>query len=103
MDTEKLTKVLVTGIDRQDIAHFVWVNDERLVFQMDNEGDEGYGLFAVDRDGGRATFLPQVWEQLPQPADFLFQLKRKAGLPGDFWHDGLRLQRYSVAKFQENA
>lgn len=51
----------------------------------------------------RSTFLPQVWEQLPQPADFLFQLKRKAGLPGDFWHDGLRLQRYSVAKFQENA
>lgn len=32
----------------------------------------------------RSTFLPQVWEQLPGPQDFMSQLKRKAGLPGDF-------------------
>jgi AmmeMemoRadiSam system protein A len=51
----------------------------------------------------RSTFLPQVWDQLPQPAEFLFQLKRKAGLPGDFWHPALSLQRYTVAKFKENA
>lgn len=51
----------------------------------------------------RSTFLPQVWDQLPGPKDFLSQLKRKAGLPGDFWHNGLRLRRYSVDKFQEAA
>lgn len=49
----------------------------------------------------RSTFLPQVWDQLPGPKDFLSQLKRKAGLPGDFWHERLRLQRYTVDKFQE--
>ena len=51
----------------------------------------------------RSTFLPQVWDQLPGPKDFMSQLKRKAGLPGDFWHERLRLQRYSVDKFQEAA
>lgn len=51
----------------------------------------------------RSTFLPQVWEQLADPRDFLSQLKRKAGLPGDFWHPSISLQRYTVAKFKESA
>ena len=51
----------------------------------------------------RSTFLPQVWEQLPEPAAFLAQLKRKAGLPADFWSEGVRLSRYSVTKWKEAA
>lgn len=49
----------------------------------------------------RATFLPQVWEDLPQPQRFLAHLKRKAGLPEDFWSDDIRLSRYTVQKFKE--
>lgn len=49
----------------------------------------------------RATFLPQVWEQLPEPRSFLAALKQKAGLPGEFWSAELRLARYGVAKFEE--
>lgn len=51
----------------------------------------------------RGTFLPQVWESLPRPADFLAQLRRKAGLPADFWDDGIRLARYTVHKWKEMA
>jgi MEMO1 family protein len=51
--------------------------------------------------GRRATFLPQVWEQLPSPAAFLRALKLKAGLPPDFWAEDLRLARYEVRKFAE--
>lgn len=51
----------------------------------------------------RATFLPQVWEQLPAPAVFLAQLKRKAGLPTHFWSPDLRLQRFTVHKWKEPA
>lgn len=51
--------------------------------------------------GGRATFLPQVWEQLPDPRQFLAQLKRKAGLPADFWGPDVRLLTYPVEKFHE--
>lgn len=49
----------------------------------------------------RATFLPQVWEDLTQPQRFLSHLKRKAGLPEDFWSDDIRLSRYTVQKFRE--
>lgn len=50
----------------------------------------------------RSTFLPQVWEQLPAPDAFMAQLKRKAGLPADFWAEEVRLQRYTVAKWKES-
>ncbi len=49
----------------------------------------------------RATFLPQVWEQLPEPREFLAALKHKAGLPSEFWSADVVLSRYSVAKFTE--
>lgn len=49
----------------------------------------------------RSTFLPQVWEQLPEPAEFLAHLKRKAGLPADFWSEQVRLSRYTVNKWKE--
>lgn len=49
----------------------------------------------------RSTFLPQVWEQLPEPAEFMAHLKYKAGLPPHFWAEGVRLSRYTVAKWKE--
>jgi AmmeMemoRadiSam system protein A len=50
----------------------------------------------------RGTFLPQVWEQLPLAQDFMMRLKRKAGLPHDFWAQDIRLYRYSVSKWTES-
>jgi len=49
----------------------------------------------------RSTFLPQVWEQLPQPQQFMAHLKNKAGLPVDFWSPEVKLSRYSVEKWKE--
>ncbi len=57
----------------------------------------------LEHGAQRSTFLPQVWSQLPRPAEFLAQLKRKAGLPGDFWADGVRLSRYTVRHWTEAA
>jgi AmmeMemoRadiSam system protein A len=55
------------------------------------------------RKGGcSATFLPQVWEQLPEPADFLSFLCRKACLPADCWRcDHPEILVYQVQKFKE--
>ena len=47
----------------------------------------------------RATFLPAVWESLPDPYLFLAQLKHKAGLPLDFWSPELRVERYTTEYF----
>jgi uncharacterized protein len=44
----------------------------------------------------RATFLPSVWENLPNPHQFLQQLKQKAGLPVNYWTDTLKFQRYTT-------
>lgn len=49
----------------------------------------------------RSTFLPQVWEDLAQPRQFLAMLRRKAGLPDDFWEEGVKLSRYTVTKWSE--
>ena len=56
------------------------------------------GLIMEER-GQRGTFLPSVWESLPQPVDFLRQLKRKAGLPESYWSDTLRVWRYTTETF----
>jgi AmmeMemoRadiSam system protein A len=50
----------------------------------------------------RSTFLPQVWESLAQPRQFLGMLRRKAGLPEDFWAEGIKLSRYTVTKWSES-
>ena len=55
----------------------------------------------LDWRGRRATFLPQVWSALPDPADFLRELKRKAGLAADFWAADLSLSTYRVRKWSE--
>lgn len=50
----------------------------------------------------QATFLPQVWEQLPDVKDFLVQLCNKAGLNGDAWkRERLDVSTYQVQAFHE--
>jgi AmmeMemoRadiSam system protein A len=72
--------------------------DEEDALAQLNAGVDGVVLeYGVHR----GTFLPQVWEQLPHPRQFMAHLKRKAGLPVDFWAKGLRLSRYHVAKWRE--
>jgi len=51
--------------------------------------------------GRRATFLPQVWAQLPQPRGFMQALLQKAGLPLDFWASDIQLWRYQATAFEE--
>jgi AmmeMemoRadiSam system protein A len=55
----------------------------------------GYGFYS-------ATFLPQVWEELPEAEDFLSHLCQKAKLEPNTWkHEKLEIQTYNVAKFKE--
>lgn len=56
----------------------------------------------IEQGQSSATFLPQVWEQLPQPAQFLSHLCAKAGLAPSAWKDGrLAVQTYQVQSFAE--
>ncbi len=53
------------------------------------------GLILEDL-GRKGTFLPSVWESLPEPADFIRHLKNKAGLSSSHWSPSLKIQRYTV-------
>jgi AmmeMemoRadiSam system protein A len=56
------------------------------------------GLILQEHDF-RSTFLPSVWKSLPDPAQFLGHLKRKAGLPTDYWSASIRIWRYTTESF----
>ena len=56
----------------------------------------------ISKGLNRATFLPQVWKQLPRPNDFLDHLCMKAGLPANTWQsETLDVQTYQVISFEE--
>jgi uncharacterized protein len=59
----------------------------------------GIDGLTLEDDARRATFLPSVWNDLPDPADFLQHLKRKAGWPVHYWAPTLRAYRYTTQVF----
>ncbi len=59
------------------------------------------GLLLEDR-GHRSTFLPQVWEKIASPSEFLDQLCLKAGLDAGYWSGTLRFHRYHTLSFAES-
>jgi len=61
------------------------------------------GVIVSNDIGQRATFLPQVWEQLPDIEMFLQQLKSKAGLAVDRDDSQLHYAIYQVEKITETA
>ncbi len=54
----------------------------------------GVDGLVLEEDGHGATFLPAVWQQLPDPESFVAQLERKAGLRPGSWSPARRLFRY---------
>jgi hypothetical protein len=53
------------------------------------------GLILIEQ-GLRGTFLPAVWESLPNPHEFLRHLKMKAGLAPNYWSETIRIERYTA-------
>lgn len=56
------------------------------------------GLILADGEH-RATFLPQVWEELQDVDSFLAHLKQKAGLSPDHWSETIQFSRYAAESF----
>jgi MEMO1 family protein len=72
--------------------------DESDLLAQIRQGEDG---LILECDGRRATFLPQVWESIPDKRQFLAELARKAGLPGDVRLSRCRVWRYKVTKWKE--
>jgi len=94
-------------LDRTEIGVSILTEPQPLVFR---DGQDLIKKFRAHVDGviirkghASATFLPQVWEQLPRPEDFLTHLCMKAGLPSDAWKNSeLEVLTYQVQYFEEN-
>jgi len=70
-------------------------NDAELL-EVLRPGIDGLILQAGAR---RTTFLPAVWEQLPDPQQFIRHLKLKAGWPADFWPPDMQVWLYTTESF----
>lgn len=70
--------------------------DEVDLLAQIRAGEDG---LIVEADGRRGTFLPQVWEGLPDKRVFLKELLKKAGLPDDTRLTRCKLSRYRVMKW----
>lgn len=102
----RFAPLTLAELDHTEVEVSVLSPTERLQF---NDEAEARAVLHPGTDGVvlsfrhfRSTFLPQVWEQLPTTGEFLAQLKRKAGLPADFWHDDVQLSRYTVQKWKDS-
>lgn len=70
-----------------------FTSQEDLISQMVAGKD---GLILEEGHNYRGTFLPSVWDSLPDPVHFLSQLKQKAGLAPDYWSETIRIYRYTT-------
>lgn len=76
----------------------ITVADEADLLDRLQPGIDGLVIVA---EGRQATFLPKVWETLPEPEQFLAALKSKCGLAETYWSDRLEFRRYRTASYAE--
>ncbi|MGA1529843.1 MAG: AmmeMemoRadiSam system protein A [Kiritimatiellia bacterium] len=73
------------------------INDEDDLVRQLRPGVDG---LILEKGSRRATFLPSVWEDLPDPRSFIRQLKLKAGWSPDYWSDSIMCSRYQTVHIQ---
>lgn len=71
-------------------------SEQSLIDQL-RPGEDG---LILEEGFRRGTFLPSVWESLPEPRQFLRHLKQKAGLPPTYWSDTVKVSRYGTEMFK---
>jgi len=72
------------------------VTSEQELLDNLHPGEDG---LIIEDGHHRATFLPSVWQQLPEPADFIQHLKHKAGFPPGYWSHTVKVKRYTSFEF----
>ncbi|NOX09058.1 MAG: AmmeMemoRadiSam system protein A [Gammaproteobacteria bacterium] len=79
-------------------AELLTFNSEVDLIQQIRSGQDG---LILEEGAYKGTFLPSVWESLPQTDIFLRHLKQKAGLSPDYWSNTLRVYRYQTIMIEE--
>ncbi len=105
IDLEKGVKTLLTNFKDRQVEGPIWANDDRILFRVDDDGQESYSLYAVNRDGSDPAILASGWtkagttgelnnrfrgilKRLPKDKDHILVL---ANLTHNDWADVARL------------
>ena len=75
------------------------VGTEAELLEVLRPGVDG---LVIEHGSHRATFLPAVWREIEDKAEFVRRLKQKAGLNDDFWSPELSVWRYTTASYRES-
>lgn len=100
LDDPRALPLRLEEVDELDVEVSLLSSLERLPVAS---AEEAAAMLRLGIDGvvfavgaRRSTYLPQVWQDLPDPLDFLCNLRAKAGLPADYWSANVNLYRYQV-------
>jgi AmmeMemoRadiSam system protein A len=77
-------------------AHPMTFSSETELLSQLRPGIDG---LILEEGARRGTFLPSVWESLPDSTSFLQQLKVKAGLSPGYWSNAIKVYRYQTESF----
>ncbi len=97
-------KPLTLGEYQQVDIHISVLSPPELL-EVDSRADllsrlrPGIDGLIINEGGKRATYLPSVWEQLPDPESFVAELRRKAGLRANAWAANTTIHRYTTEEF----
>jgi len=90
-------------LSQLDIHISVLGTPEYILFDTENDLlsqlQPGIDGLIIEEGKLKATFLPSVWESLPDKHDFLNHLKIKTGLSENYWSNSIKAQRYTVDDF----
>lgn len=99
----RFPKVEQSEFDLLDIEISVLSTPEEIKFtdenDLINQIRPGIDGLILEYGFNRGTFLPSVWEQLPDKKEFLNHLKMKAGLQANWWDDNVKVSRYETLLF----
>jgi len=99
--------IRLDDVDELDLELSILSPLERIPFHAEKEALDAIrpgvdGIVFVWREHS-ATFLPAMWERLPDVGEFMRALKAKAGLPPRFWDEAVQLERYTADKHRSIA
>lgn len=95
----------VSATELPSLAFHLSILTPAVPMQFESETDllgqirPGIDGLVLEDGWHRGTFLPSVWESLPDATQFLQHLKQKAGLPADYWSNTLAVSRYTTESF----
>ena len=95
----------VSNGEMENLEFHISVLSPAVAMAFDSEEDllnqirPGIDGLVLEEQQHRGTFLPAVWESLPDTKSFLQHLKQKAGLPQNYWSESVKVSRYTTESF----